>query len=123
MGMSMLPPSSKYLQRSNEPVDETERDSLTKRLSDAFTDGRLGQDEYMAALDVVYSAGTLGDLVPVIEKLPAAAASVPAIVESGNVPAGELAPSKNLLVPAMAVVGGVLVTLVVIAVLLGLFIF
>ena len=40
-----LPPSSKYLQRAADPVDETERESLTTRLNSAFADGRITHDE------------------------------------------------------------------------------
>lgn len=117
--MPSLPPSSKYLQRASEPVDDVERESLTQRLSDAFADGRLQQDDYMAALDTVYGAATLGDLVPVVEQLPAAAADVPAIVQVGaSVPAGEVAPSRNLVGPAVMVVGGFLVSVIILAVLL-----
>lgn len=122
--MPSLPPSSKYLQRASDPVDDLERDSLTQRLSDAFADGRLGQDDYMAALDTVYAASTLGDLVPVVEQLPAAAAQVPAIVATGaSVPAGEVAPSRSLVGPAVAIVGGVLMSVIVLVILLGLVIF
>ena len=51
-----LPPSSKYLQRPGDPVDETERASITTRLNDAFGDGRITHEEYAAAMD------TLADL-------------------------------------------------------------
>lgn len=105
-----LPPSSKYLQRPADLVDETERASITQRLNDAFADGRLTHDEYAAAMDIVYDARTLGDLVPVMEKLPAAATNVPAIVEQGGPPAGELTQSRSL-VPAAVMVGAVGVSL------------
>lgn len=97
MGAMALPPSSKYLQRSGDPVDEVERNSITRRLNDAFADGRITHDEYAAAMDVVYDATTLGDLVPVIEKLPAAAADVPAIVAQSGPPAGRVSESRNLM--------------------------
>ena len=44
--MNKLPPSSRYLQRAAEPVGETERDALSKRVSDAFADGRMESDSY-----------------------------------------------------------------------------
>ncbi|MGV8846920.1 DUF1707 SHOCT-like domain-containing protein [Tessaracoccus sp.] len=119
--MSSLPPSSKYLQQSNAVVDETEREALTKRLSDAFTDGRLEQDEYMAALDVVYAAQRLGELVPVIEKLPAVAVEVPNLVRTAGAPAGQVSTSRNVLLPAVIVTGVILALLVTLA-LLGFFI-
>lgn len=92
-----LPPSSKYLQRPNDLVDEVERDSINKRLNAAFADGRITHDEYAVAMDQVFGAKTLGDLVPVIEKLPAAATNVPAIVEQSGPPAGNVSQSRNLL--------------------------
>lgn len=117
-----LPPSSKYLQRPGDPIDETERASITQRLNDAFADGRLTHDEYSTAMDVVYDARTLGDLVPVMEKLPAAAAHVPAIVEQGGVPAGQIAQSRSL-VPAAMMVGVVGVALVAVLIILLVLIF
>ena len=120
--MSSLPPSSRYLQQADSAVEDTERDALSKRLSDAYTDGRLGQDEYMASLDVVYRAATLGELVPVIEQLPAASSDVPAMVESSRTPAGTVSTPRNVLLPAIVVTGAVLVLLVTIAVLVFLLI-
>ena len=88
--MSNLPPSSRYLQRAGEAVDDAERESLTKRVSDAFADGRLDADAYRQSMDVIYAAKTLGELVPVVEQLPAAAVNTPAIVGEGNLPAGQV---------------------------------
>lgn len=116
-GRMPLPPSSKYLQRSADPIDEAERASITKRLNDAFADGRLTHDEYAEAMDVVYAAQKLGELVPVMEKLPAAVENVPAIVEQGAVPAGHLNESRSL-VPVAALVGLVGVSLVAVLVIL-----
>ena len=120
--MSELPPSSKYLQRADLPVDEVEREALTKRLSDAYADGRMGQADYLAALDVVYGASRLGDLVPVVERLPAAATEVPAIVGTGAAPAGELVPSRGGLALGFVAIAGILSLLLVLAVVVGLFI-
>ena len=122
IGHMPLPPSSKYLQRPGDPVDETERASITQRLNDAFADGRLTHDEYAEAMDIVYDARTLGDLVPVMEKLPAAAANVPAIVEQGGPPAGQLSEPRSL-VPAAVMVGVVGVTLLAILAILLVLIF
>lgn len=112
-----LPPSSKYLQRAADPVDEVERESLTSRLNAAYGDGRISHDEYAAAMDVVYGAHTLGELVPVIERLPAAAVDVPAIVQQGGPPAGRVTEPRNL-VPMAIGVGVVGVALVAILMLL-----
>ncbi len=118
-----LPPSSKYLQRAADPVDDVERESLTARLNSAFAEGRVTHDEYAAAMDVVYGARALGDLVPVIEQLPAASATVPAIVAQGGTPAGEVSAARNL-VPLTVLVGAVGLSLVVvIALLVGILLF
>lgn len=115
-----LSPSSKYLQRAHDPVDDLERDSLTDRLNVAFGEGRITHDEYAAALDAVYAARTLGDLVPVVEQLPAPAAPVPAIVAQSNLPAGQLGQSRNVAkatYAAIAAGGALLVAIVVLLVL------
>lgn len=118
-----LPPSSKYLQRSADPVDETERESLTRRLNEAFADGRLTHDEYARDMDTVYAARNLGDLVPVIERLPAAVENTPAIVGQGTLPAGQVTEARNL-APIGLLVGGVGVVLVaMIAILIAVLIF
>lgn len=118
-----LPPSSKYLQRSADPVDEVERESITQRLNGAFADGRLSHDEYAAAMDTVYAARTLGDLVPVIERLPARIENTPAIVGQGSLPAGQVTEARNL-APIGLLVGGVGVVLIaMIAILLAVLIF
>lgn len=117
VSMSSLPPSSRYLQQAETPVQDSEREALSKRLSDAFADGRMPQEDYMASLDVVYGARRLGELIPVIEQLPAAAVEVPSIVAGSGRPAGEVSPSRNVLVPALLVTGGILALLVVLAVL------
>ena len=115
--MTKLPPSSKYLQRPAEPVEEQERESITQRLSDAYADGRMSQDEYMSSLDVVYAAQNLGELVPVVEQLPAAADNTPAIVNAGAAPAGEVTQSRNVLVPTLMAVGGAVVLVFILVVL------
>ena len=117
MGRMALPPSSKYLQRAADPVDEVERESLTTRLNTAFGDGRITHEQYSYAMDIVYAARNLGDLVPVIEQLPAAAAEVPAIVQQGGPPAGRVTEPRNL-VPLAIGAGVVGVALVAILMLL-----
>lgn len=121
VGMSSLPPSSKYLQQADSAVEDDEREALTKRLSDAFADGRLEQDDYMAALDVVYGAQHLGELVPVVERLPAASVETPGIVLSSGPPAGHVSTSRNVLLPALLVTGVVLALLITLAVLVAMF--
>ncbi len=114
--MSSLPPSSKYLQQASAAVDDTEREVLTKRISDAFTDGRMDQDDYMAALDVIYAAQQLGELVPVIERLPAVAVEVPSLVRTSGAAAGQVSTSRNVLVPALIITGVILALLMILAV-------
>lgn len=114
--MTALPPSSKYLQRSAEPVSDGERESLTQRLADAFADGRLPQDEYLEQLDLLYRARNLGELVPVVEKLPAPASDVPEVVGQGRGTPGTFNDSRNLMKPTLLLVGGLLLVL---ALLLG----
>ncbi|MDO5737071.1 MAG: DUF1707 domain-containing protein [Propionibacteriaceae bacterium] len=121
--MSSLPPSSKYLQQAGAAVDDTEREALTKRLSDAFADGRVGQDDYMAALDVIYAARQLGELVPVIEQLPAMAVEVPNLVQTSGASAGQVSTSRNILLPAVLITGAILLLLVILAVVGVLFVF
>lgn len=119
--MSSLPPSSRYLQQSGAEVEDTEREALAKRLSDAFADGRLNQDDYMASLDVVYGAQRLGELVPVVERLPAAAVETPNMVQTSGLPAGEISTSRNVLLPALLITGGILALLIILAVVVVLF--
>lgn len=116
-----LPPSSKYVQRPNDPVDEAERDSMTARLNAAFSDGRLSHEEYVDAMELLYSATTLGALAPVAERLPAPAAEVPAIVAQAGPVAGSVNEPRNL--SAVAVAGallgaGLLIALLVLLVML-----
>ena len=84
--MSNLPPSSRYLQRADEAVEEIEREALAQRVSDAYADGRLEVESYRQSMDVIYGASTLGELVPVIKQLPAAAVNTPEIVGKGTLP-------------------------------------
>lgn len=118
-----LPPSSKYLQRAGDPVDDVERESLTARLNAAYADGTLQHDQYSLAMDAVYGARTLGDLVPVVEQLPPPPVNEPALVVQSGPPAGEVATGRNLL-PMTLLVGAVGITLIVVlAVLIGILLF
>lgn len=81
--VSNLPISSKYRSTPAKPVDEEERERLTRQLNDAFTRGELSQEEYAQLLDTLFAARTLGDLVPVVERARIRpAAQQPAIVET-----------------------------------------
>lgn len=122
--MPKLPPSSKYLQQAAAAVDDVEREALTKQLSDAYADGRLTQDEYMAALDQVYAATSLGELVPVVEHLPAKVDDIPKGVEyQTSVAAGEVNTTRNVAGPALIVVGTMISLLVILGILVFGFVF
>ena len=69
--MSELPISSKYRSSPEKPVTEEERNQLTQRLNEAFEGGQLKQADYSARLDQLFAAQQLGDLVPVVDGLPA----------------------------------------------------
>lgn len=118
MGLMALPPSSKYLQRGQDPVDDAERDSMTARLNAAFADGGITHEQYAESMERLYAAQKLADLVPVVDGLPAPTPEVPAIVEKGTAPAGRLADARDMRPVAFAVVavGAVLVTVLVILV-------
>ena len=96
-------------------------EALSKRVSDAFADGRMESDSYRHSMDVTYGAKTLGDLVPVVEQLPAAALETPAIVGEGKLPAGQTgeihAPARIGMV-AVGAVAGVVTLLAIVAVFL-----
>ncbi|WOP18947.1 DUF1707 domain-containing protein [Raineyella sp. LH-20] len=120
---SNLPVPYRYRSEPDKPVPDQEREDLTARVNAAYTDGRLDDDAYHAALDRVFSARTLGELVPVVEAVGAVPTyHEPAIVASTapNKP-GELAeitgPGRaGLLV--LAIGGGALLVLIVLLVLL-----
>lgn len=93
--MSNLPISSKYRSSPDKPVDDAEREDLAFRLNEAFTAGGIDQMDYTRMLDVIYSARTLGQLVPVVEALPVKSTyDQPAIVDQrGGLPPGEVEPA------------------------------
>ncbi len=51
-------------------ASDADRDSVAHRLREALAEGRLSPDEHSERLDAVYSAKTLGELVPLTEDLP-----------------------------------------------------
>ncbi|MDO5094080.1 MAG: DUF1707 domain-containing protein [Propionibacteriaceae bacterium] len=121
--MNKLPPSSKYVQRAGDAVDEVERDALTRRVSDAYAEGRMELAEYQDAMQVIYQAKTLGELVPVVETLPAPIVDTPAIVGTGHLPAGQVnvsRPPSNIVLIGLAAAGGAVLLLFLIGLLAGL---
>lgn len=88
--MSNLPISSKYRSAPGRPVDEAERTQLTQRLNDAYAEGRLDVDDYQRRMDQLFTASTLGELVEVVDGLPASAYRQPGIVDQGISAPGEV---------------------------------
>ncbi|OYN87583.1 DUF1707 SHOCT-like domain-containing protein [Parenemella sanctibonifatiensis] len=122
-----LPISSKYRSQADQPVSEEERNDLNSRLNEAFGRGELSHDEYQQGLERLYAASNLGELVPVVSKLPAKQTyDQPAIVEQSAGKPGELTeaaqPSNKLVMYAGVAVGGA-VALIVVLLMLVLFVF
>lgn len=115
--MSNLPISSPYRSTPDVPVSDEERDQLTTRLNDAFSEGKVSQEDYSARLDRLYAAHTLGELVPVLDGLPPREThQTPAIVESSGGEAGELTRARSG--TSLALVGGGAVVVVVVLIVL-----
>jgi hypothetical protein len=119
--MSNLPISSKYRSTPDVPVTDQEREELTARVNEAYTNGKLDDDQYRAHLDLVFAARTLGELVPVVSAVGAAPTyKEPAIVaQSGTNKPGELAEIRapgrtGLVVVGVAVAGVALLLLLVV---------
>lgn len=124
-GMPDLPLSSKYRTNPQGAVDDDERAELTERLSAEYTAGRIDQDDYLAKLDVIYNAQTLGDLVPVVSALPPRSThGVPDIVlkGKGTVP-GTVNRSKNLTPLVAGATAGLVFVAGIVLILLFLLIF
>lgn len=112
-----LAPSSKYLARRDESIDDHERESLSQRLATEFEAGRLESDEYRMLLDQLYDAKTLGELVPVVKAVPDVTTDTPDIVGTGTGKPGELSPistkAMQPIVLAGSAIGLVLILIVV----------
>lgn len=121
-----LPISSKYRSNPDQPVSDSDRDGLTKRLNDEFTSGRMDADTYHRMLDLTYSARNLGQLEPVAAALPVASthSEPPAVRQSSGVAPGQVnqpAPIRNHYPKAWLAVGvPVLVVVVILIILLAL---
>lgn len=106
--MSELPLSSKYRVRAGDPVDDAERNDLAARLANEFTAGRLAQDDYLAKLDVVYRAATLGELADIALALPPRAThDVPAIAQQTSGVPGTVNQAKGVATNTVLAVAGV----------------
>lgn len=116
--MNELPPSSRYVARATEPVTDADRSDLNTQLNDAFSEGGIDEPTFREGLDTVYSATTLGELVPVVQRLPARQTyAEPALGTESDVAPGELTPHRTLAPSAtlwMAIGGGALVLVLLI---------
>ena len=114
-----LPISSPYRSTPALPVDDAERDRLSRRLNAAFEAGSLDAEDYRARLDRLFAARTLGELVPVVQGLPALATYAdPAVVASTGGRPGELTPARSGHGLAVVAVAGVAGAVLLVALLL-----
>ncbi len=121
--MSNLPISSKYVSTPDKPVDERERESVVGRVNAAFEAGQLDDLDYRRYLDVAFRAKTLGELRPVVERLPAVAPSAtPGNIEPATLEPGQLSEARAPGGRSMLLLGGgvaaALVLLVILLVIL-----
>jgi hypothetical protein len=69
-------------------ASDADRDAAASVINNALAEGRLTAEEHSDRLDAIYSAKTQGELVPVIDDLPAAgAAAAPAAASAQAAPA------------------------------------
>ncbi|HTZ26813.1 MAG TPA: DUF1707 domain-containing protein [Streptosporangiaceae bacterium] len=68
-------------------ASDADRDRAASVLNEALAEGRLTADEHSERLDSIYAAKTQADLVPLLEDLPAPAASSSPVPAAGNAPA------------------------------------
>lgn len=117
--MSELPISSPYRSTPDAPISDAERNQLSARLNDAFSEGKLDADQYRVRLDQLFAAQRMGDLVTVVEGLPPVQTyQSPAIVGSGAGRPGELAQVRSANGLAMIGVGAVVGVLLLVVILL-----
>lgn len=115
-----LPISSPYRSTPGVPVSEQERNRVSERLNVAFTEGSIDTDDYNQRLNTLWSAATLGELVPVVEGLPPSATyAQPGIVStgSGGQPGQLTAPRSGVPLTLAVGAGVVLVVLLLLIVL------
>jgi hypothetical protein len=119
--MSELPISSKYRSTPDAPVTDGEREQLTRRLNDAFAAGKLDQNAYSSHLDRLYAAQRLGELVPVVENLPAVPAyNDPEVVQqASDGRPGEVSPARPANRLALAVIAAIVLIVIIIGILLA----
>lgn len=116
---SNLPISSPYRSTPDAPVTDSEREQLSSRLNTAYADGLLPADDYQARLDALFGAQKMGQLLPVVEGLPALQTyNSPAMVASTGGQPGQLSESRSSHRVSLLAVGGVAGVVLLIAILL-----
>lgn len=116
---SNLPISSPYRSTPEVAVSDEERDQLNVRLNTAYTDGKLDPDDYQARLDILFRARKMGELLPVVEGLPALQTyNSPAMVASTGGQPGELSEARSGSGFTLMAVGGVAGLIVILAILM-----
>jgi hypothetical protein len=125
--VSEVPISSPYRSTPAAPVTEGERNALSARLNAAYEAGALDADDFARRLDQLFAAQRMGDLLPVVQGLPALPTHAnPAIVAtpdalSGRAAPGQLSTARNatqLTVVAVAVLAGVVALIAVLLIIL-----
>ncbi len=121
--MSNLPISSKYVSRPNDSVTDADRNDITEQLNEAFAEGKIEAYDYQDLLEKIYNAETLGELQPVVAKLPVRATfDEPEIVKQNTTrPPGEVSTinpgvmaMSTKLAAGFAVLGLILVVVLII---------
>jgi len=114
--MSGLPIETEYAHDATSEVTAADRDDLSNRLNDAFAGGALTMEDYQTRLNALFQATKRGELVPVVQGLPAQYRSTdPALGGDQPAPPGQvapLAPAPRSLV--MAGIGAVIVVVVLV---------
>ncbi|BAK34174.1 hypothetical protein MLP_11600 [Microlunatus phosphovorus NM-1] len=121
--MSELPISSPYRSTPDAPVTNEVRDQLSRQLNDAYSAGKIGEDDFRARLDTLFGAHRLGELIPVVQGLPPLQTyAAPEIVVSNGGQPGELTTardgSKLTLVTGGALIGAVILIVILLVILL-----
>lgn len=119
--MSELPISSKYRSTPDKPVTEEERNELTQRLNEAFEAGQLKQTDYSSRLDQLYAATQLGELVPVVDGLPAVQSySEPdAVKQESTTAPGQLEEARDARPMTFWVIAAIIAVVILLVILLA----
>lgn len=117
-GVSELPISSPYRSSPHAPVTEAERNQLSVRLNAAYEAGALDEGDFASRLDRLFAAQRMGELVPVVEGLPALPTYEGPAFDRGSAAPGQLNQSRNANRLTLAVVAVLAAVVLLIAILL-----